>query len=432
VKERNTTALRGALLGLVVAAVPAASQATTITGWNTSNVEVGPVLDTTNAIGDSGASVVYDEEEVGGTIPTGAESSGQIVYTWDESNSPGIKVVNEEYPDSASGNPPTILDGCIMASSTATCDDGFQSGKRIKQQVTDFGPVDLVFDVAPDAEGEEAPSIYQVFGRLINVTGEALTGFKIELGFGVGDGFTAAGADSGLSFSTVFTAQPGNSGPVSTQFPFGLFGDAEDSPNFLLDGFFDDERTGFDVDLFASLTAMESIGYYGNYANLFGDWNDQGGVPEGLFWDFDNDPTTDALLMAWQRADGLWELRRGLGETCEAPGFTNCTPGVTLDPSDYETFSSFEDVAKLLTDSADCQTLVCNFIGGGIEDLANLNLNFAIALDAVVNFTSFTLRTTVYPVDIAPVPLPAGAPLLLAALGAFAALRRRKTLAATV
>lgn len=95
-KERNTTALRGALLGLVVAAVPAASQAATITGWNTSNVEVGPVLDTTNAIGDSGASVVYDEEEVGETIPTGAESSGQIVYTWDESNSPGIKVVNDE------------------------------------------------------------------------------------------------------------------------------------------------------------------------------------------------------------------------------------------------------------------------------------------------------------------------------------------------
>lgn len=392
----------------VVVATPGA--AATITGWNRSNVDVGPVLDETNAIGDSGASVVYDEEKAGGVIPPTAESSGQIVYTWDESNSPGIKVVNDPYKDTGAGSTLT-LDGCIMASSTATCDDGFQSGKRIKQQMTGTEPVDLVFDVGTS----DAASVFQVFGRLINVTGQALEGFRIELGFGIGDAFVAATDTSGISFSTLFTAQPSGSGSSSSQFPFGLFGDAEDSPNFLLDGFFDDERTGFEI--FQSLTSLESLDFYGNYGDLFGPWITQAGVPEGLFWDFDNDDTTDALLMAWQRADGQWELRREDGETCDPSDPAVCTPGATLDT--YVVGSFDEIVAALGVDVAFLDV-------GGIEDLANLNLNYAIALDAVANFTSFTLRTTVFPVEVSVVPLPAGAPLLLAGLGALAAVRRRR------
>ncbi|MCB1312513.1 MAG: VPLPA-CTERM sorting domain-containing protein [Sedimentitalea sp.] len=58
-----------------------------------------------------------------------------------------------------------------------------------------------------------------------------------------------------------------------------------------------------------------------------------------------------------------------------------------------------------------------------IEDLANLNLNYAIALGSNFVGTSFTLR-----VETTPVPLPAAAPLLLAGFGAlgFAARRRRR------
>ncbi|MFO7757379.1 MAG: VPLPA-CTERM sorting domain-containing protein [Roseovarius sp.] len=55
-----------------------------------------------------------------------------------------------------------------------------------------------------------------------------------------------------------------------------------------------------------------------------------------------------------------------------------------------------------------------------IEDLANLNLNFAIDV-AAYQGDSFTLR-----VIPSPVPLPATAPLLVAGIGAFAMLRRRK------
>lgn len=59
-----------------------------------------------------------------------------------------------------------------------TCSSPFQSGKRIKKQMTGLGPVDLVFDVQPGT----TTSVYQVFDRIINATGAALAGFAIELG----------------------------------------------------------------------------------------------------------------------------------------------------------------------------------------------------------------------------------------------------------
>ena len=388
-------------------ALPAS--AATITGWNTATVEVGA----TPADGDTGSSVVYDR-----VVPDpDAVTNGQILFTPPEAVSPGIKVVQESYEDSGPGD--LDLTGCIMTSSGATCTSPFQSGKRIKQQMTGTDPVDLVFDV--DNTRTDL-SFYQVFGRLINVTGQALKGFSVELGTGVGSGFTAFTAENApVTFSFDFTAQPNSSGKSSTsQFPFGLFGDANDSPNFLLDGFFASARTGFDI--VQTATTLTSNGYYGDYFNMFGHWNDQGNVPQGLFWDFDGNPDTDALLMAWQIGDDLWELRRTVGETCVG---VECTPGITL--GTYET-GSYAYILSLLTDANDPWLDI--FAPGAIEDLANLNLNYALALGNFGSLTNFTIRTTVFPAPISAVPLPAGAPLLLAGIGALAALRRRRSRAA--
>jgi len=413
--------------------MPLAAGAATISGWNTSNVDVGDSPDPY----DTGASVVYDTNlNPDGSVPAGAETSGQIVFTPPESDTPGIKVVNEPYVDTGGGSSSITLDGCIMASSTATCTSGFQSGKRIKQQVTDLDPVDLVFDVS-DTD-TDAASVYQVFGRLINVTGEALSGFSIELGFGIGDEFVSAVLGDGLSISTLFTAQPNSSGLSSTsQFPFGLFGDATTNPNFLLDGFFDDERTGFNLD--QDLTTLTSTDYYGAYQALFGEWLSQEDVPEAVFWDFDDNDQTDALLVAWLNDDGKWEVRRNPGETCATvDGSLTCTQGITLDPATlgYSEYGAFVDVVSALVSGAStCTNLpsdVCligkdYFFQDGIEDLANLNLNYAISLAADVAFDSFTIRTRVFPAEPAVIPLPTGAPLLAAGLGLLALLRRRSS-----
>jgi hypothetical protein len=398
--KRNTLpATLAAAVVAVASAIPAG--AATVTGWNTGNVEVGA----TPPDGDTGSSVVYDR-----AVPDAdAVTNGQILFTPPEAVSPGIKVVQQTYADSGPGG--IDLTGCIMTSSNAVCDSPFQSGKRIKQQMTGLGPVDLVFDVAPG----DTTSVYQVFHRLINATGSALTGFAIELGFGTGDGFVRADAASGLSFSSLFTAQPTGSGSVSTQFPFGLFGNAASNPNFSLDGFFAPVRTGFTVDT-TDPTRIVSTGFFGPYDGLFGAWLSGDMVPQGAFWDNDNNPDTDALLMAWLNPAGEWELRR---EIVDLAAGTAGTLASAL------SFSTFDDLlAALLGDDFDPGQMIIT--AGEIEDLANLNVNFAVALGNMGNATSFTLRSVVYPVAPPAIPLPAGGVLLVSALGLLAAARRRR------
>lgn len=440
--------------------MPAASA--TITGWNTSNVDVDErenAIDTLGTcadgssgcipIGEAGSSEVYDQPlNSDGSIPDGAVTNATIGFTSDEAFTPGIEIDNSFY--TTGGPKPTQkdLDGCILASSSATCTSEFQSGKRIKQKLTGTEPVDLVFNIDPngisgnpDAD-PDADSVYQVFGRLINTTGQSLDGFKLELGFGVGDDFIAASPDGGLSFAdaTQFVAPPDRFEAAATQFPFGLFGFADTNPNFLLDGFFDDERTGLNVtEIAAGGTMFSSTGadFFGNYQNIpgdygvFGSWMDQASVPDGLFWDFDQDALTDDLLVAWQRPDGQWELRRTVGETCETvDSVETCTPGQTLDT--YVVGTLAEIKAELVGAGADLADLGDP---GPIEDLSNLNLNYAIALgdltgSPLLTFDNtqptFTLRTTVFPFQVAEVPLPAGAPLLVAGLAMFGFLRKRR------
>ena len=402
--------LGGSISTLATTTVSAA----TITGWNTSNV----AIDTSNTDGVTGSSEIYDRAlNPDGSIPSGATTSGTVVFTPPEALSPGIKVQPEAYSDTGAGA--TLdFDGCLMTSNPgATCTSPFQSGKRIKQQVTGFDPVDLVFDVD---NTDTSSSFYQVFGRLINVTGQTLDGFKVELGFGTGDDFVASSGQ--VTFSTGFTAPPNDSGlSSSTQYPFGLFGAADDSPNFLLDGFFASDRTGLTLE--QTDTMLMTNGNYGDYSDLFGPWNTQQDVPNGLFWDFDDDPDTDALLMAWETGDGIWELRRTVGETCDIADDTNCTFGETLDT--YKT-GAFDDIVAMLTDTGDQWLDI--FEMDAIEDLANLNLNYALDVSDLTGFSSFTIRTTAFPTDIAPseVPLPASAPLMAAGFGLLAFVRRRR------
>ncbi len=123
--------LMGALLGTALSA-----QAGVISDWNTNNVvtEPGPYTD-----GEVYHSTIYDRDVSGGT--SGAETNGRIAFEPPEGEAPGLKVVTDG-PDL---NDKRDFNDCIMAAGGATCEDGFQSGKRFKMQATDTGAIDMVF-----------------------------------------------------------------------------------------------------------------------------------------------------------------------------------------------------------------------------------------------------------------------------------------------
>jgi hypothetical protein len=385
-------------VALATGILPAIAGAATIDSWNLSNVEPGPTVTGTA----TGESVVYDR-----VLPdTDATTNGKIVYTAPEADTPGMIVSNQSFTQSGD-----TYTGCILASSGTTCGGDFQSGKRFKMQATDTGAVDLVFNVTET----ETDSVYRVFQRLINVTGEALGGFKVELGTGIGSGFTASTDNDGLSFSSTVSMGPDGASSFS-QFPFGLFGSlTQPNPNPLeLPGFFDTtSRAGFNV--VQSLDSIVSTGFYGNYATLFGNWLSQEDVPDGLLWDYASG-AADPLVMAWDNGT-QWEVRRGIDDSLDGTlGVISAKDVYALAEDQWKTYD-YDDIAGVEA-----------FLSGialledAIEDLANLNLNFAINLGSNFSGSTFTLRTT----SIAPIPLPAGLPLLLTGLAGLAGLRHRR------
>jgi hypothetical protein len=359
----------------------------TVISWNTSNVVVGPPVS-----GEEGAaSVVYQG------APGASETNGQIYYEAPEAYSPGLVAINTGYT-SGQGS----FDGCIRASAADACATGFRTGNRFKMQLTDTGPVDLVFDVASVAPGE---SVYQVFGRAVNLTSQMLDSFVLEVGYGVGSEFVQSTVGDGLAFAGNLTLGP-NDQTAFTQYPFGLFGDAP-TRNFDLDGFFDDARTGFALDVAEDM--MESTGFYGAYADLFGGWLSREMAPAGLLWDDDGDPDTDALVMAFLNDDGLWELRRDVD--------ANGDPISILDAP--RTYATIDEVRAALGVPLEYEL--------NIEDLANLNLNYGILLSEDFGRDSFTIRFSSSAIDVAPVPLPASGLLLLFGLLGLRGMRSRTT-----
>jgi hypothetical protein len=424
---------RTILLTSVALTVPCVAAATTLGPWNEDNVvrsTAFPVEDVTDY------SVVYQGN------PTTAETNGRIAYTPFEAIDPGMEALNDFYTSGPGGS--RVFDGCIRAEvGGSDCATGFQTGNRFKLQLTDTGAVDLVFNINPADPGtqglnpgnpDEGPGIatpgintYQVFGRAVNLTTQMLDSFVIELGSGVGDNFIASTDGDGLSFAQGLSLGP-NGDTAFTQYPFGLFGSLDQpnpSPNPIA-GFFDnDGRAGFEVAVEADGAGEDRIvsgNYYGTYDDIFGNWLSQEMAPEGLLWDNDGDAGTDALVMAWFNQDlGKWETLREV---------------VQLLDDDNNPFLSAIASGSQLYDSAEDAAIALGLVGGsyevdGIEDVANLNLNFGIELaDNFLGFgnglgsdNTFTLRLT-SSAAMAPIPLPASVLLLLAGVGSLGAVRR--------
>jgi len=257
----------------------------------------------------------------------------------------------------------------------------------------------------------------------VNVTNEALSGIVIELGHGVGDDFVASTDADGLSITTTIELGPDNVAAF-TQYPFGLFGDdAQPNPNpvFTLDGFFDgDSRAGFEVDL-SDEDMIVSTGFYGSYDDLFAAWLPQSAVPDGLLWDWDNG-ASDPLVMAWDNGSE-WEVRRAIDDTLDGDtGTISVNDVYALEESEWLTFA-YDDVASMEA------FLGVSVFEDVIEDLANLNVSYAISVNDSYAYDSFTIRTTVIGTPPAVVPLPTTAPLLAGAIGLIGFVRRRRTAA---
>jgi hypothetical protein len=224
-------------------------------------------------------------------------------------------------------------------------------------------PIDLVFNVVDEANaltpnpaglpGDATSNPlklrpYQVFSKINNYTGKRLAGYKVVVGINTGSAFQSASeagiADKlhislgvGEGYSDGASPAPDGSNLLEddgglASFSHGLFGPID--KHFPAVGFFDERSAGFNVAQKCTTAAGADATCPPDYSNPvysnklpatdtiystavlpsnyngpvvpagtpgfpWGDWLPYGMEPKGIYWDFDNDPTTDADVVAW-------------------------------------------------------------------------------------------------------------------------------------
>ncbi len=268
----------------------------------------------------------YDAMVVGDSfesqIMTNGEHRGNLHgKDWPVGEPAGIKIVNG---DSLNNGKP---DNCIMTTSylsetdnpagvngyldSATpaptiCSSAFQSHKRFKINMLnamvagknpgEYGnPVDVVFNLDP-TDTNTANVRYQVLQKINNYSGVRLDGYKVEV-------LDASGAvNSAVTLSLGLGENDGSdiwSWDSMATFSHGLWG-AADGDHFPTDGFFDIVAAGLKVSGHNTSVITGGPDTLGsNYTALFGYWLPSKWQPTGIFWDDDNDPLTDAALVAF-------------------------------------------------------------------------------------------------------------------------------------
>lgn len=386
--------------------------------WNLDNVNVR-IVDV-----DSGLTVgkTYDETDgsydpmvVGDTfvsdvtnqINGGTVMANLFGKNWPVGEPSGVKAIT-----ATNNNALDKPESCIMSTSYYSTDDGvtgwlddtvspnptlcdspFQTHKRFKVSAlpptvpgltgTEEG-IDLVFNVEDEVDASRR---YLILQKLNNYTDKRLAGYTVELGFGVGASFVSAATEDvalslGLAENTDGTdvTDPDDLAVFSA----GLFGLA-DPPKHPTDGFFDNTRAGYNVVLSDQYNITTTTAFApSNYTLLFGDWLPSIWEPSAIFYDDDNDPLTDATLVAF------W-------------GDDPDTVGVV----DYQWLQGDADnfdpvpVADLITWATDTSGTGGNslYSVGGIEDVLNLGLTYIVEVGDRTTFpagnqTSFTVRMT--------------------------------------
>lgn len=316
-----------------------------------------------------------------------------LAKDWPIGEPAGIKVINGPTPDGTlkNGKPASCimstsyLEGAYLDTSSpdpVVCGSPYQTHKRFKvamlPETLTAGPIDLVFNV----EGEEGERNYEVFQKINNWTATRLTGFSVQVGFGLGGDFTPATDLTKLRITVPDTLWDPDQ--LAT-FSAGLFGPLDEHGQV---GFFDEKtRAGFFIDEYgedsgntgtSQITATRRLG--SNYdelprgveaMNQFGLWLPNNALPYGIFFDDDGNPDTDAALVAWY----------GYNPAINELGWMR---GVA------DKFVAVEDTVI----EGYANSLLYSY--GVIDDLVNVGLNYIVTVGDVAAFpaATFTIRIT--------------------------------------
>jgi MYXO-CTERM domain-containing protein len=312
-----------------------------------------------------GRTYIYPNEAAKLADQNGAQDgTGSVAYViWSLDNksgrAPGIQTVTNDmdFP----------VANCIMASGISpdtnepkTCVDDQGSSKRYKLRVTEAdAPIDLVFNTSTavirykgvkdpaDDGGEDFEAfraefglgrIYRVIKKWTNESGKRIVGFRLEVGFGIGDEFVPATLDDGVAFELrplvpreFFVGRTGaDDREVWDPFRYAVFSPAmfDDGKRERFEpGFFDTKMAGMSpsetedgdksqfIDTGASFD--EQRGHRGSLSlNYFGMHRAQGegkglrGAPfgymlpdqlatTGIYMHEDGDPATEGEILAW-------------------------------------------------------------------------------------------------------------------------------------
>jgi len=317
-------------------------------GWNLENVQVNITSNEDfNTIISGGEDI--DMTETNGTYPemNASMSFESIIYSddqrtqirgklhgkdWPVGEPAGIKVVNDDNGTAKSGKSPN----CIMTTSyldevdsgtgetgylsiydinpdgiavPTICSSPFQSHKRFKvnmqpsmvEQIDNDGfgqPFELTFNL-DQTDTSDIARRYQVFSKINNYTDKRLDGYKVEL---LDENGSEVDGDNQINFSLVLTTKEESEDESGFEavFAHGLWGPVD--KHFPEIGFFDSTRAGFVQagDTEKELLGGTTLGTLGsNYIDLFGIWLPSKWAPYGIFFDDDNDPTTDNELVAF-------------------------------------------------------------------------------------------------------------------------------------
>lgn len=407
----TSTVLAAAILGLAgsanagkITSVPSASGAPGFGGWNFGNVEV--LLNGTGSWFDLATGAYAFGPDSDFTYQANLfDRSGTLMgivlaKDWPVGEPAGIKIVNDD-PNAKQDKPAN----CIMATSylkgyyldsaeprQVICSSPFQTHKRFKvamlpSTVDGQGSesIDLVFNVEPEA-GERT---YEIFQKINNWTGRRLAGFKVEVGFGVGDAFQRANTAGALAQLNIAVPSDLWSPTQLATFSAGLFGPEDKHTGEV--GFFDpDTRAGFYIDEYVAgvqpltdtLTATRPLP--SDYANVpagagaaaaqFGPWLPNSMLPTGIFFDDDGNPDTDAALVAWY-------------------GYNPATGGMRWMRGALGSF------AAIGHDEIQAMGANLLYTSGVIDDLVNVGLNYVVRIGDVATFpatagNTFTIRMT--------------------------------------